>query len=221
MEQNLNFLKIVDTRERSNCPEQLYIPLLKTGWVRDKLDFGDFQFFAHDGRMIIITRKTWIDLMQSIGAVFSKQLDEILEHNSEGINIILLEGKPQREVVSDRMVTSQGLSRYTYEGLDNYLASWQDLGFKLRYTFSTDHTVRRLNETYAYYQKPYHLASCSTKWSENRIPAFPPRTRGKTALKALARFGSLQGVANAGIRDLQEELGNKMGQLVFDHFHRT
>ena len=141
---------IVDSAE----PGVITKKLIVTGWERQRMPHGDYEFYTQDFLRVGITRKTISDLLSSINDKFGEQLAEMKRHFD--INIILLEGNwktilPQRKIFTDR-----GIERATWNTIWNFLRTWQDRGFSLELTFNQAHTVERLQSLYTYYQKPFH-----------------------------------------------------------------
>lgn len=213
-QQQLTRQKLVDTRE----PEIIRQKLLTTGWEQKALWSGDYFFLSHSYQKVGITRKTVDDLMNSIGEIFSKQLEEMADYFD--LKIILLEG--QWTKVKDSIETSRGIRYQTWDMVWNYLRRWQDKGFTLELTSNEGHTIDRLNALYALYQKDYSLSANSKQFSDDRVLAMPSGCRGKTGLKAIETLGSLRDVANATIEQLLtvEGIGNKKAENIYQHFNR-
>jgi ERCC4-type nuclease len=83
-------------------------------------------------------------------------------------------------------------------------------------------TVRRLNELYALYQKPFSLVGNTKGFADDRVLSFPTGCRGKTGQKVLDYFGSLTKVATAEIDELLavDDIGAKRAKGIYIHFHR-
>jgi len=93
--------RIVDSAE----PGIIAKKLIATGWKRQRMPHGDYEFYTQDFLRVGITRKTISDLLSSINDKFGEQLAEMKRHFD--INIILLEGNwktilPQRKIFTDR-----------------------------------------------------------------------------------------------------------------------
>lgn len=172
-------MRRVDTRE----PWSLVELLLESGWERKTIKSGDMSFTTHDNNIVGITRKTYVDLLNSIGDRFSWQLDEMLDFYN--INILLIEGSLQYRSDTGNIITSLGTSRHTRREIMNYLLRWQTKGFLLVHTASLNDTVMRLNELYAFFQKPYSMSSYSRQYTDDRVLAAPSGCRGKTFNNAL------------------------------------
>jgi len=209
--------KFIDTRE----PWELREKLIETGWEQKTLYYGDMMFQTHNYTRVIVTRKSTNDLLTSINEVWAKQLEMILDYNSEGHNIILIEGS-WANIRPNVVLGATGISYLTWDGIWNYLRKWQDCGFTLELTTSLNHTANRLNKLYAWYQKPQSMSSRSKLYKDDRILALPSGTRGATGLKVLQHFKSLQAIGNTAVEQLLavEGIGNKKANLIFNHFRR-
>lgn len=207
-------VKVVDSTE----PGEIRQVLLERGWQQKRLYSGDYAFWTCQYQKVGITRKTVADLLNSIGGLFSKQLEEMLDNY--GIRIILLEGSWRH--VAEGNIIIQGIRWWTWDIVWNYLRRWQDKGFTLELTTSMSHTVDRLNKLYALYQKPYSLSANTRGFTDDRILALPSGVRGKTGQKVLDTFGSLKQVANAVPEQLVriDKIGEKKAQLIYDHFNK-
>lgn len=219
--------RVADTAE----PWSITSKLLELGWERQRLVSGDYKFFAHDFRKVGITRKTVSDLLSSIISrkdpytgdakkSFGQQLEEMLEFYDQ--KIILLEGSWKVIAEDDRLVSGRGVEPYTWSFVWNFLRTWQDRGFTIEITRSEEHTIRRLNQLYAYYQKPYRTGGAVRGVGDDRVLAFPVGCRGKTALKVLDQLGSLAAVASTPLDELLkiEDIGPTRGEKIIIHFHR-
>lgn len=213
----LDGMRIADTREEFDT---MRYELLKTGWVQKKLLFGDFAFCTCEKRKVGITRKTWSDLCKSIGETFAFQLDQMLEYYD--ICRILIEGKPQRDPATDKILvyTPDKIRGFTYESVMLWVSAWQDRGFRLDFTFSTEHTIQWLNQLYANYQKPYSLSSKSRKWKDDRILAFPSGCRGMYEQAVIDEM-SLAEASQMTAEEWQvyKGIGVKKAQAIYNRFH--
>lgn len=207
---------IVDSRE----PEEIRLPLIAAGWLQKPLPCGDFSFLTCEGTEVGITRKSADDLLNSIGEVFAKQMDEMLDYFD--ICFFLREGSLRRDPQTDRLSSYNGHSNLTYSGLENWLIRFFNKGFCSIVTANPQHTVKRLCELYALYQKPYSMASRSRAWADDRMLALPSGVRGATGEKLLAEFGSLKAIAIANILGLKavKGVGLKKAELIYRHFNR-
>ncbi len=148
-------MKIVDCNE----PWEERSKLIEMGWSSAKLNAGDFCFEDYNGNKIGIERKEVNDFLGSINSRLDNQLERMLELYKE--TTLLLEGSWQ--IVANKIVTEQGVTRWYMSDIWNYLQSWQRKGVMLQLTSSNNHTIRRVNELYAYYQKPYHLGAINVQ----------------------------------------------------------
>jgi len=216
--------KVMDSREPGTIREKLY----ELGWEQRTLYSGDYFFHAHDYKKVGITRKTVNDLLGSLSGSkvngkrqypLPKQLEEMLDEY--GILIFILEGSWRTVSPSMNIISSRGIEYHTWSMVWNFLRRWQDKGFTLELTINEGHTIQRLNELYALYQKPYSLSALTKNYTDDRVLAFPSGCRGKTAMDCLTQFGSLLDVALADPDDLMEidGVGKKKAWLIHNYFH--
>jgi len=210
--------RVVDTAE----PWEIAEKLLLTGWERQQLYSGDFAMKTYvEEDLLGVTRKTVDDLLSSIFLSdnkakgqgkhpFKMQLEEMLEYYK--YRKILVEG-------SWAKIMGDDLTRHAVQ---NFLARWQDKGFGLEITSGPKMTVRRLNELYALYQKPYSMVGNTKGFADDRVLAFPSGCRGRTGQKVLNCLGSLKAVSNAEMKDLIEvdDVGSKRAWSIYWHFNR-
>lgn len=218
--------KVVDSAEPGVIREKL----LETGWLQKRLFAGDFFFFTHDFKKVGVTRKRIDDLLGSLSGTKSedgkrryplpKQLEEMLDEYP--ILIFLLEGSWKMVSPTQSIISNRGIEYHTWSMVWNFLRRWQDKGFTLELTVNEGHTIKRLNELYAFYQKPYSLSSATRDFTDDRVLSFPSGCRGKTAMQCLGHFGSLVEVAVAVPEELVkvEGIGEKKAWLIYNHFHR-
>jgi ERCC4-type nuclease len=136
--------------------------------------------------------------------------------------ILLIEGN-WRQVADGKVISSRGLEYHTWSMIWNYIRSQQHKGITIELTLSLSHTVKRLNELFAWYQKPFHAGGLShNSYTDDRIMAFPTGCRGKTAMNVLDIFKSLTAVGNADEQDFLhvEGVGEKKAKLIWQHFNR-
>jgi len=221
--------RFCDTRE----PWEIQEKLIETGWERATLVSGDFMFRTHDFKTVGITRKTVPDLLNSLstpsreegkhkGKKFSEHLEEMLDHFE--LKIILLEGQFNYDKLSGKLVTSRGLEYHTIDMVRNFLRTWWDRGFTAENTSNLGDTIKRLNQLYAYYQKPYHTGGTPFRQiGDERALAFPTGCRGKTGILLLEQFKNLISIANAEVDELMtvKGIGHKKAISIYDFFHRT
>ena len=209
-------IKVMDSRE----PGTIRMKLYEVGWTQKNLPIGDYFFFTHDYKKVGITRKAVGDLLNSIGDRLSKQLEEMFDHYD--ILIFLLEGSWRMVSPTAKIISSRGIEYFTWSMVWNYLRRWQDKGFTLELTVNEGHTIQRLNELYALYQKSYSLSANTKDFTDDRVLAFPSGCRGKTAMDCINYFGSLANVAAVFPGELEEVdgVGSKRAELIYDHFHK-
>jgi len=208
-------IKIVDTSE----PWEIREKLLELGWEVKSLYSADYWFFTHNFKKVGIERKTIPDLLTGLGQRLSNQLEKMAEHYD--YKILLTEGS--WKTVASKVVTSQGVSNWMMSTVWNFIRSWQDKGVTIELTASINHTIRRLNELYAYYQKPYHTGGVNKNtFDDDRVLAFPTGCRGKTGL-AVLEGKSLAQVAGMTPEALEQinGIGSKKAQNIYDHFNRV
>ena len=90
-------------------------------------------------------------------------------------------------------------------------------------TGNEGHTIKRLNELYAYYMKEVHTGGLNKKKvGDPRLLAFPPGVGPITAKKILDELGPLCTVANAGYQDLLniKGIGPKWAEAILLYYHR-
>ena len=208
--------KIMDAAE----PGEIRMKLYEVGWEQRKLLTGDYWFFTHDFKKVGIERKAISDLMGSLGDRLTRQLENMLDHFD--LNILLIEGSWQTVRPTQKLITGRGIEYQTWSMVWNYLRRWQDKGVTLELTINEGHTIQRLNELYALYQKPYSLAGMSKEFTDDRVLAFPSGCRGKTAMTCIEHFGSLLDTALASPHELEavDGVGEKKSWLIYDHFHK-
>jgi len=208
--------KFVDSRE----PEAIRNKLLQYGWRQTQLQTGDYMFFTHDMKRVGIERKEVNDLLASIGDRLTRQLDEL--QDSCDLTILLIEGSWATVNPAMNIVGQHGVSYNTWEMIWNYIHRKELKHIILELTVNSGHTIQRVGELYALYQKEYSLSGKSNDWTDERVLAFPSGTRGKSAIAVLKTFGSLWAIANAEVNDfLQcENIGKKKAELIYNHFHK-
>lgn len=209
-------VKEVDSRE----PEIIRTKLIEIGWTQKQLYTGDYYFLTGDFKRLGITRKRVDDLLSSIGDRFSKQLEEMLDSYDKCI--LLLEGSWRMVNPSNNIISGHGVSYNTWSMCWNYIRRWQDKGFTIEITVDEGHTIQRLNELYALYQKSYSMSAKSKDYTDDRILAFPSGCRGKTAIDCLEVFGSLKNVAMQKEEAFLQvnKVGAKKANLIWNHFHK-
>lgn len=209
-------LKVADSQE----PWFIRDKLLQVGWQQKSLFTADYWFFTNDYKKVGIERKTIDDLVTSLGERLGRQLENMLDHYQ--ISILLIEGSWRN--ISGKLITGQGSNQWGWATIWNYLRTWQDRGITLELTSDIEHTIVRLNELYAYYQKEYHSSTYNKGTiGDDRVLAFPSGCRGKTGLALLKKFGSLKAIANASpdMLMLVDKVGEKKAQNIIDHFNNV
>lgn len=216
-ERNKDIYRVMDANEPGTIRMELY----KVGWQQKRLITGDYWFFTHDYKKVGIERKTVEDFLGSMGDKLARQLENSLEHYD--IVILLLEGNWRKVSPSkENLITQRGIVYQTWDMVWNYIRRFQDKGVTLELTTDEGHTIHRLNELYALYQKSYSLSGRSKEFGDDRVMAFPSGVRGKTGMAVLEAFGSLAMVCKASIDDLMlvEGIGEKKANSIYNHFNR-
>lgn len=204
----------------SGEPGEIRYKLMELGWFQRRLESADYWFFDYNWKKVGIERKEVNDFMGSLGDRLSSQLERMLDHYDTVI--LLLEGNWRQVSSTNNIVSVRGISYNTWAMAWNYIRSQQHKGVTVELTTSAGHTIQRLNELYAWYQRPSHTGGMSHKtFIDDRIMAFPRGCRGKTAELVLNVFKSLVAVGNADISDLMNVngIGEKKAQMIYDHFN--
>ena len=209
--------KIVDTRE----PGAIRTRLLEIGWVQEALYTGDYTWFTISYKKVGIERKTVPDLLGSLGDRMSTQLFNMLEHYD--VSILLIEGNWQ--VACSRVTTPEGVERWFWATVWNFLQTWQDRGITLQLTANEGHTIKRLNELYAYYQRNCHTGGLNRHTiGDPRLMAFFCSGIGlKLSETIMKKFGSIQNAANASIQDFLsiEGIGEQKATALYNHLTKN
>ena len=209
--------KIVDDRE----PPEIREKLLELGWQQKRLFSADYFFHTGDFQKVGIERKTVDDFCASLNGRMARELEELIEHYD--IRILLLEGNWKR-ATTEQISTSRGFQYYTWTLAWNFIRTWQDKGVTIELTTSQSHTVKRLNELYAYYQKSAHTGGLTKKEvGDSRILALACGGIGiKLGEALLKKFGSLKRIANAIPEEFLtvEKIGDKKAVSLWQHFNR-
>ncbi len=209
--------KIVDTRE----PEIIKTRMLELGWNAKALISGDYFFYDHDYKKIGIERKSVDDLLNSIGERLSRQLEMCLDFYDT--TILLIEGSWKTVGTKDNMISGRGIERSTWKMIWNYLHQFKRKGMIDELTINEGHTIKRINELYALYQKPYSLSGKSKEFEDDRVLAFPSGCRGKTAKDCLEIFGSIKNICERKVEDflIVPKVGEKKANLIWNHFNKN
>ena len=213
--QHLRQAKVVD----SNEPWTMREPLLITGWTPGKLYSADYWFWTINYKKVGIERKTVSDLINSLNDRLTRQLLNMTEYYD--FCILLIEGN--WKMLSNNIMTDRGTSQWGWSVVWNYLLSWENRGIAIQLTVDEKHTVKRLNELYAYYQKPGHCAGIAKHTvDDSRILALQCGGIGnKLGKELLDKFGSLKNIANAGIDDFTaiDKIGKAKAEALYRHFN--
>jgi ERCC4-type nuclease len=208
-------IKTVDSRE----PEIIKGKLLEIGWVTEQLYTADYWFMSVNYKKIGIERKAVPDLINSLGDRLSSQLYKMMEHYD--FSILLIEGNWR--MVQDKVMTTRGIEQWGWSTVWNFLQSWQDRGLTIQLTANEGHTIRRLNELYAYYCKESHAGGLRKSHVEDsRILALQCGGIGpKIGAALLSRFGSIKSIANASVDDFLtvDKIGQAKAEALYKHFN--
>lgn len=218
IKEDIRHKKIVDAKE----PEIIRSKLLGLGWYQQALYTGDYSFFSIDYKKIGIERKSIPDFASSLGERLSEQLYRMTEHYD--ISILLLEGSWQ--IVRDNVMVVKGVESWGWSMVWNYLLSCQlQKGIALYFTANEGHTIKAVNELYAYFQKAVHTTGINRSIvGDPRLLAFQCGGIGPKIGKALlSKFGSIKAVANADMEEYLdiEKMGKVRAQRLHDHMCKS
>lgn len=209
--------KVVDSLE----PAMIRGKLLELGWMQKRLYSADYFFWTSNYKKVGIERKSTNDLLNSLGERLSNQMYKQLEHFD--FSILLIEGS--WKTVYSTVVTIQGMQFYQWSTIWNFLRTWQDRGMTIELTTSEGHTVKRLNELYAYYQRDVHAGGLkrSTISGDPRLLALQCGGIGpKLGLELIKKFGSLKAIANANVEEFEDvnKIGKTKAMALYNHFNK-
>jgi len=213
--------KIVDSREPDKEGAELRSKLLEVGWQQQRCIAGDFWFHTGDFQRVGISRKTVDDFIKSLNGHLAKELDALIEHFP--FRILLLEGNWKR-AIGEKIISARGIEYLTWSMAWNFIRTWQDKGVTIELTTSLGHTIKRLNELFAYYQAPCHTGGLNRQVvGDSRILALACGGIGiKLGEKLLEKFGSLKRIANASPEEFEQmdKIGSKKSMNLWQHFNR-
>jgi ERCC4-type nuclease len=209
--------KIVDSLE----PDLIRTKLLELGWKQKRLYSADYMFWTINYKKVGIERKAVNDLLSSLGERLSNQLYKQLEYFD--FNILLIEGSWKDIYGSYAKIN--GMEFYQWSTIWNFLRTWQDKGLTIELTTNIGHTIKRLNELYAYYHKDVHCGGLkkNTISGDPRLLALQCGGIGsKLGTKLIEKFGSLKAIANASASEFEsvEKIGNKKALAIYHHFNK-
>lgn len=209
--------KIVDDRE----PDLIKQQLLTVGWTQQRLFSADYKFYSINYKAIGVERKELNDFVNSLGDRLSRQLENMLEHYN--VSILLIEGS--WKMVGSHVATFNGVQQWGWTLVWNYLRTWQDRGITLELTTNAGHTIKRVNELYAYYSKTSHTGGYNRSIvGDPRILALQCGGIGpKLGELLIKKFGSLKNMANANLQDFlaTDGIGSKKATSLYNHFNRN
>ena len=211
-------MRLIDTREPW---DEIREPLLQLGWEQQTLYHGDFCFTSYYMDWIGGTRKSFRDLLTSIGDVFEAQLERMLEHYSKCILVYEVDEAIRVTTSGHFIIPEVGVSRHTVIEVRNWLHRQWDKGFIPERTAGAKDTVVRLNQLYTLYQKPHSRSSMTRRYADDRVLALPSGTRGKIG-ERLLQGTSLLEIAKITIPELQalDNIGEKRAYDIYNRFHR-
>jgi len=209
--------KVVDSRE----PESIREILLQIGWKQEAMYSCDYTFFDHNFKRVGIERKTVSDLLLSLGDKLARQLLNMTEWCE--YTVLIIEGK--MDYMTDGHIVSNGtIANWYWSTVWNYLQTWQHKGITIQRTADEHHTIKRLSELYAYYQKPGHAGGLHKKSvDDQRILALQCGGIGEKLGEALLNhFGSLRAIANATAQDFMsiDKIGKNKAINLYNHFNK-
>lgn len=208
--------KLVDDRE----PRLIKEKLLELGWEQKRMYSADYLFYTHNMKKVGVERKSIDDLVSSLGDRMSSELINLTEYCD--YCILLVEGS--WKMVLGKIMSNRGVESYLWSTIWNYIRSWQDYKITLELTTDEGHTIRRLNELYAYYQDPNHTGGINKKtFSDRRIMALQCGGIGEKLGQALLdKFGTIRNIANATVQDYLtvEKIGQAKAEALYAHFNK-
>lgn len=205
--------RYVDTREQSRIQ-----PLVRAGFILQRLDSGDVSFPEHGGETVGIEHKTvQLLIADMLTGHLTAQCRRVCEHYR--FPILMIEGHWTREPKTGLLVGKEG-RKMSWEAVWNELQSIQDLGMRLQLTSSPEHTIARILELAEYYSKAFHASVQRQVAGDirvavlNFIDGMGPK-RSQVLLEALP---SLEGIATASVGDLMaiDGFGPVQAKRIYD-----
>ena len=192
---------------------------LTYGWQRQQLDSGDFRFWTNDERTVGIEVKSVNDLTGRLGDA-RRELAQMIDQ----VEIpILLVWNPWNRRTNDLLVC--GRPNLTYGSIWNLLETFQDSGLRFQQALSRNHAFLRINQLYAYYQKPDHESNLVRRsWGTDRrismVMGIPGISKA-LAKGLLLKFGSIEAIANASQVELTQayNIGEQRSRMIYEYFH--
>lgn len=127
---------------------------------------GDVQFWTLEGRLVAIERKTYRDLLSSMGtkeegkdrSKLTRQLKQILQAD---IKYLVIEGRNHKREADGHIAVTDNYKEWTTTGwtskhIDSMISDWQEVGIKVIHTENIDHTVEFIVSRYQHFQKRKH-----------------------------------------------------------------
>jgi len=149
-----------DAELRAHIPAAWYV--VEQLWK--KRGGGDVQFWTLDGRLVAIERKTWRDLLSSMGtkqegrSKLTRQLKQILQAD---IRYLVIEGRNYKREADGHIAITDNYKEWTSTGwttkhLDALISDFQAAGIHVIHTENIDHTVEFIVSRYQHFQKRKH-----------------------------------------------------------------
>jgi len=194
---------------------------LTYGWLRKQLDAGDFLFYSHDKRSVGIEAKTVQDITSRLSDTRRElaQLVDIVD-----IPILLVFGRWMRQ--SNDIIIG-GQQHLTWSHMWNLIETFQDSGLRFQMATSREHAFLRINQLFAYYQKEEHTSALVARRAatDRRIASLMPipGISKKLGAALLRNFGSLEGIAQAKVSELETTplIGPSKAKVIRDWHKRT
>lgn len=125
---------------------------------------GDVQFWTIDGRLVAIERKTWRDLLSSMGtkeesrSKLTRQLRQVLQAD---IQYLVIEGRNHKREADGHIAVTDNYKEWQSTGwtskhVDALIADWQEAGICVVQTDNIDETVEFIVGRYQHFQKRKH-----------------------------------------------------------------
>ena len=192
---------------------------IEYGWERKQQDAGDFRFHASDERSVGIEVKSVSDLVSRLPDA-RRELAQLIDM----VDIpILLVFNPWQRKSTDVLIG--GNDHVTWAHLWNLLQTYQDSGLRFQMATTREHAFNRINQLFAYYQKPEHTSNLVGRRSsgDRRIASLMaiPGISKKLGARLLSER-SLQDVANMETTTLCTIplIGPSKARTVLDWFRR-
>jgi ERCC4-type nuclease len=191
------------------------------GWQQKQLPAGDFYFLTRQKLTVGLEVKSVHDLVSRVGDArreFANLVDYV------DIPIFLVWGAWNR--TPDDSLIGHSKQRLTWAYIWNMLMTFQNEGLRIEVAFSREHAFTRINQLYAYYQKPEHQAGLVARRADNdrriaSLMAIPGVSKG-LGTNLLKEFHSIRGLAMASPDQIAEvdKVGPKRSFTIYDFMTR-